>query len=674
MAALVVLPVAEAASSIHTMSGTLPLPVAWGSAVWDGSGATIFGGLNATGAPLPIVIRYDPVTDTARVASARLHPHGAAGTAAVWNGTHAFIFGGYDAANGTGARIVQRYDPATDAMETLPVLLPPNRGVTAVWNGTHALLFLRAMTAPPLVLAFHPPSMTLGAAGTALWEGWTLVGVAAAHTDRGTFLFGGGTPNPVGGGLATASSTIWRYDSHGDRFDRLDQELPAPLAWSAPVAAGSVVYLVGGYHVPVLDAATTTDEILVFDPSGMRLSRYPDALPLPAAAMASTWTGNKTYLFGGGTLDPANGGVPLDGSGLTSVGPRAAIHCFPCTPPAPAPIAPPPVIITHPPPDDPTDPSPSTTPERKPSAPTSEAPELCTIAPELVGCKDKKSPDVARVMAIDEETESEATPVAAGEETCTNCAPIVEVEDAGEPARLVVAEPCNWRVLQEEDPDESCDLPLAQEEQRNLADPYRPTVAAAQRMPTAPLLMLLAAEAAALVVLFAWAKRNRRRLPIAAAPLFTRLERGSLLEHPVRARIHSIVEAEPGIHYNELLRRAGTGRGAMDHHLKALLDHELLKEHATRGYRCYFLAGMGDRGIMAAKAALRADLARELLANVCRSPGATIGTLAESVGVTPSAAAYHLHRFEDVGLACLMRRGRSVQVHPGPMAQRALAV
>lgn len=132
--------------------------------------------------------------------------------------------------------------------------------------------------------------------------------------------------------------------------------------------------------------------------------------------------------------------------------------------------------------------------------------------------------------------------------------------------------------------------------------------------------------------------------------LFSRIEHGAVLEHPMRRRIYDAIGAEPGIHFQALARKAGTGRGALDHHLRKLVAAELVTVRRAPGFTCYFQKGTLGRQVLDAAPALRSDGSRAVLQAVAAMPGSSSRQLAAHLGVAPSTMSYHLKRLQDAGL------------------------
>lgn len=142
--------------------------------------------------------------------------------------------------------------------------------------------------------------------------------------------------------------------------------------------------------------------------------------------------------------------------------------------------------------------------------------------------------------------------------------------------------------------------------------------------------------------------------------LFSRIEPPQALGHPVRARLLSLVQAEPGIHGREAIRRLGLARGTGAHHLRILVEKGLLVERPGTHYTCYFPAGAAIGPAVAAATATKSEGARALLAAVRTSPGIRLADAARMAGLTRQAAGQHAHALERAGVLALRRDGAVV--------------
>jgi predicted transcriptional regulator len=149
--------------------------------------------------------------------------------------------------------------------------------------------------------------------------------------------------------------------------------------------------------------------------------------------------------------------------------------------------------------------------------------------------------------------------------------------------------------------------------------------------------------------------------------LFSRVREDDLVKHPARAAIMQRIEAEPGIHYQALLRAVGGGRGTMEHHVRKLVDGGLVTQAHRGGYMCYFPRGAGRHALASAGMA-KSDGARAILQAVTNQPGLSSLEVAERCGLQPSTVTYHVKRLIEGGLVTAVRDGRVVRLHPNGMA------
>ncbi len=137
---------------------------------------------------------------------------------------------------------------------------------------------------------------------------------------------------------------------------------------------------------------------------------------------------------------------------------------------------------------------------------------------------------------------------------------------------------------------------------------------------------------------------------LVGAGLFSRIADAKVLDHPTRRRIKDAIEGEPGIHFQALARQVEVGRGTLEHHLRKLIEADLVTVRRAPGYTCYFPKGKIDRHLLDAAPALRSGGSRAVLQAVAAKPGTSSRDLAAHLGIAPSTVSYHLKRLETAGL------------------------
>lgn len=154
--------------------------------------------------------------------------------------------------------------------------------------------------------------------------------------------------------------------------------------------------------------------------------------------------------------------------------------------------------------------------------------------------------------------------------------------------------------------------------------------------------------------------------------LFSRLQAPDLLDHPVRKELLQRIEAQPGLHYQDLVRAMGKGKGAIEHHLRKLQEGGLVKSIASGGYTCFFPVAF-DRRLTAAAPALKSAGARKVLAAIQANPGASAMAVGAATGLSPAAVNHHLQRLGAAGLVDVLRNGRSLSIQPTALASQVAA-
>lgn len=147
------------------------------------------------------------------------------------------------------------------------------------------------------------------------------------------------------------------------------------------------------------------------------------------------------------------------------------------------------------------------------------------------------------------------------------------------------------------------------------------------------------------------------------APLFSRIEASRLEKHPVRARLLQLIEAQPGIHFQEICRTADLATGAAVHHLRKLADGNLVVVRQSGRYHCYFLVGQSRMPEAGAAGFLKSDGARKVLETVEAQAGLSHLEVAAATGLQPSTVNYHAQRLTEAGLLSARREGRNVRLY-----------
>jgi len=145
----------------------------------------------------------------------------------------------------------------------------------------------------------------------------------------------------------------------------------------------------------------------------------------------------------------------------------------------------------------------------------------------------------------------------------------------------------------------------------------------------------------------------------------------SLLIHPLRRKIYSILAENPGSYFFDLAKYLELPQGTLNWHLKRLEEDHLIKSLKFAGKRIYYPAGLRSADGERIFTVLRPDTAKKIFNYILNNPGAFQSQIAQGIDppVHHDTVRYHLSRLEKVGLVRTQRSGRTVQIFPGSVAE-----
>lgn len=145
----------------------------------------------------------------------------------------------------------------------------------------------------------------------------------------------------------------------------------------------------------------------------------------------------------------------------------------------------------------------------------------------------------------------------------------------------------------------------------------------------------------------------------------------SLLLHPLRRKIYSILAENPGSYFFDLAKYLELPQGTLNWHLKRLEDDQLIKSLKFAGKRIYYPAGLRSAEAERIFTVLRPNTAKKIFNFILNNPSAFQSQIAQGIDppVHHDTVRYHLNRLEKVGLVKTKRSGRTVQIYPGEVAE-----
>lgn len=194
------------------------------------------------------------------------------------------------------------------------------------------------------------------------------------------------------------------------------------------------------------------------------------------------------------------------------------------------------------------------------------------------------------------------------------------------------------------------DSPLA-----SAPGPARPASSSAWPEPPAEAGLALAVIVGTLAGLFALRYfLVRQGILFAVVVLFSRLRRSDLMENPTRAFLVERIASEPGVHFRELVRVSGKGRGTVQHHLNVLVSAGFLQPVRIHGFTGYRLPEGPWTEHLPASRALKAPQAKRFMEILHEEGCLRVAELAARCGLTYGGAIYHVRRLVQAGLVELL--------------------
>jgi DNA-binding MarR family transcriptional regulator len=137
------------------------------------------------------------------------------------------------------------------------------------------------------------------------------------------------------------------------------------------------------------------------------------------------------------------------------------------------------------------------------------------------------------------------------------------------------------------------------------------------------------------------------------------VDRGNVLEHPMRKQLLDSIRTQPGIHLRELAGAHGTAVTNTQWHLRKLEQAGLVKTQKVQGRRLYYPVQGGQESRLKAieNAALRNPNAERVTEYLAANAGCNQRAVAEGLGMNPGTVRWHLRKLESAGLVRVIQDG-----------------
>jgi DNA-binding MarR family transcriptional regulator len=123
-----------------------------------------------------------------------------------------------------------------------------------------------------------------------------------------------------------------------------------------------------------------------------------------------------------------------------------------------------------------------------------------------------------------------------------------------------------------------------------------------------------------------------------------------------------------------LAREIGAGWGTITHHLEKLERASLVATRKVNNQKCFFEnGGVVSRQDMAIASAVKGDTAGHIAAFVQNHPMTSQKALAESLGISPALASFHVKKLASLGVLDRVRHGKETLLTTSESLRRVLA-
>jgi predicted transcriptional regulator len=126
-----------------------------------------------------------------------------------------------------------------------------------------------------------------------------------------------------------------------------------------------------------------------------------------------------------------------------------------------------------------------------------------------------------------------------------------------------------------------------------------------------------------------------------------------------RTQLRDHIEANPGVHFNELVRTLDLAPGQVQYHVRRLLRSDAVVSESIYGRTHYFSPAFDEweRGVLAL---FRRETARDVLGHLLEHGSARPAEVADAVGIARSTLEWHLDHLTEQDVVRKRRDGNRV--------------
>ncbi|MFX0042232.1 MAG: winged helix-turn-helix transcriptional regulator [Candidatus Hodarchaeota archaeon] len=143
-----------------------------------------------------------------------------------------------------------------------------------------------------------------------------------------------------------------------------------------------------------------------------------------------------------------------------------------------------------------------------------------------------------------------------------------------------------------------------------------------------------------------------------------RLSLDDVLENENRSKIIELILNEPGIHFNELLRKTGLAAGNLVWHLDILQTYKIIGKKRVGNFIAYFPYYQRNPISNVDLKLQKSKLTLEILEMIEQDPGIWNNLITKKLKVDHKTIQYHIMKLEELGLVNFKKEGRKKKIFP----------
>ncbi|NVM36776.1 MAG: winged helix-turn-helix transcriptional regulator [Candidatus Lokiarchaeota archaeon] len=143
-----------------------------------------------------------------------------------------------------------------------------------------------------------------------------------------------------------------------------------------------------------------------------------------------------------------------------------------------------------------------------------------------------------------------------------------------------------------------------------------------------------------------------------------RLSLDDVLENENRNKIIDLILNEPGIHFNELLRKTGLAAGNLVWHLDILITYKVIGKKRIGNFIAYFPYYQKNPISNVDLKLQKSKLTLKILEMIEKKPGIWNNIITKNFKVDHKTIQYHLDKLIDLGLIKFRKEGRKKKIYP----------